>query len=230
MNACRPPVSILQRARAQHVIDALGDRLDVAVEHRDVRAQPEPMRDAVDLEIAIGTALVVTDLLAHPLGEHLGAAARQRIESGLLERDEHLLVGHAVEIREERDLDRREALQMDPGPDPLEAAQQLQIVVERQIRMQAVDDVDFGEGLMGTLPQLVPRLLERHRVRPVVAGLQPRERAEEAAGDADVGRFEADIEVVVRPRAVASSRARGSRAIRAPACPDSRRASARRRR
>ena len=84
---------------------------------------------------------------------------------------QHLLVGHAVEIGEERDLDRGEALQVDVGPDPLEAAQQLRVVVERQIGVQAVDDVDFGERLVGALAQLVPGLLERHRVRAGVAGL-----------------------------------------------------------
>ena len=68
--------------------------------------------------------------------------------------------------------------------------------------MQAVDDVNLGEGLMGALPQLVPRLFERHRVRPVVAGLQAGEGAEQAAGDTDVGRFEPDVEVVVGPRGV----------------------------
>ena len=45
----------------------------------------------------------------------------------------HLLVGHPVEIREERDLDGGEALQMNLGTDPLEAAQQLRVVVERQV-------------------------------------------------------------------------------------------------
>ncbi len=163
---------------------------------------PEAVRDAVDVEVAIGAALVVADLLPHPLGEDLRAAAGQRIEARVLELDEHLLVGHAVEIREERDLDGGEALEMNARTDPLEAAQQLQVVVERQIGMQAVDDVDFGQRLMGALPQLVPRLFERHRVRPVVAGLQPREGAEQAAGDADVGRFEPDVEVVVGARAV----------------------------
>ena len=95
--------------------------------------------------------------------------------------------------------------------------------------MQAVDDVDFGERLAGALPQLVPRLLERHRVRAGVAGPQPRERAEQAARDADVGRFEADVEVVVGRARRAASRARGWRASRARACRDTRTAARRRR-
>jgi hypothetical protein len=35
------------------------------------------MRDAVNAEIAIGVGLVVADLPAHALGEHLRAAPRQ---------------------------------------------------------------------------------------------------------------------------------------------------------
>src|SRR5215472_6356505 len=92
---------------------------------------------------------------------------------------------------------------MDLGTDAFEAPQHLRVVLERQIGMQAVDDVDFGERLAGALPQLVPRLLERHRVRAGIAGPQPRERAEQTARDADVRRLEADVEVVVRARAVA---------------------------
>ena len=69
--------------------------------------------------------------------------------------------------------------------------------------MQTVDDVNFGQRLVGAMPQFVPGFFERHRVRAGIAGLQPRERAEETAGDADVGRFKADVEVVVGAPAVA---------------------------
>ncbi len=115
---------------------------------------------------------------------------------------QHLLVGHAVQIGEEGNLDGREALQVNRRADPFEAAQHVRVVLERQVRMQPVDDVDFGQGLMGTAAQLVPDLLERHRVRARITRLEPRERAEQAAGDTDVGRLEADVEVVVRARAV----------------------------
>ena len=160
------------------------------------------MRDAMNVEIPIGAALVVADLLAHALGEDLGAAARQRIEAGLDQLAQHLLVGHAVQVGEERDLHGGEALQMNAGPDALEAAQQLRVVAERQIWIQAVDDVQLGQRLMCALPQLVPRLLERHRVGRGIRRLQTRERTEETARDADVGRLEAQVVVEVGPRAV----------------------------
>ena len=67
---------VLQRARAHHVVDALGHRLDVAVEHRHVGAQPEPVRELVNRQIAIGVGFVVRDLLPHPRREDLRAAAR----------------------------------------------------------------------------------------------------------------------------------------------------------
>jgi hypothetical protein len=91
---------------------------------------------------------------------------------------------------------------MDPWPDPLETAQQLLVVVERQIGVQAVDDMDFGERLMSAAAQLVPGLLVRHRVRPWIAGAQARERAEQTRGHADVRGLDADVVVVVGARAV----------------------------
>ena len=49
----------------------------MSVQHRDVGAQAEPVRDAMDAEVPIGVALIVTDLPADTLGEDLGSAARQ---------------------------------------------------------------------------------------------------------------------------------------------------------
>jgi hypothetical protein len=69
--------------------------------------------------------------------------------------------------------------------------------------MQAVDDVDFGQRLMRPPAQFVPGLLERQRVRAGIARPQPRERAEQAGGDADVRRFDPDVVVVVGARSVA---------------------------
>ncbi len=193
---------VLERARAEHVIHPLLDRLDVPVEHRDVGAHPEAVREPVDREVAVGAALVVADLLPHALSEHFRAAARQRIEPGRLELPQDLLVGLPVQVREEGDLDSGEALQVDLRTNPLEAAEHVRVVGEGQIRMEAVHDVDFGQRLPVALAQLVPRLLERHRVRPGVARTEPRERAEQAARDADVGRLEPDVEVVIRARPV----------------------------
>jgi hypothetical protein len=63
------------------------------------------MRRAMDGEIAIPVALVVADLAPHACGKNLCAATRQRVESGLAELDQDLLVAQAVEVGEERDFD-----------------------------------------------------------------------------------------------------------------------------
>src|SRR5207249_3512798 len=55
---------------------------------------------------------------------------------------------------------------------------------------------------VSALPELVPCLLERHRVRARIAGLQARERAEQTTGNADVGGLEPDVVVVKRAVAV----------------------------
>ena len=90
-----------------------------------------------------------------------------------------------------------------PGRTFFKPAQQIGVVAERQPRVQAVDDVHFGDGLAGALPELVEDLLDRHRVRAGHALLQPRERAEQARRFADVGRFEPQVVIEVGPRAVA---------------------------
>ena len=114
----------------------------------------------------------MADLPPDALGEHLCPAARQRIQSRLHQVAQDLLVGHAVEIGEKRNLDSREALQVDSGPDALEASQQLGVIAERQVRMEAIDDVDFGQRLVRARAELVPGMLERKRVGPIVAGLR----------------------------------------------------------
>ena len=70
--------------------------------------------------------------------------------------------------------------------------------------MEAVDYVDFRQWLLTAAPQLVPGLFERHCVRAGIAGFQPRERAEQAACNADIGRFDSNVVVEVRAPAVAA--------------------------
>ena len=58
-----------------------------------------------------------------------------------------LLPGSDEFLREEVNLDRREAFQMNRGPDAFEPAQELLVPLERQIGMKAIDDVNLGDGL-----------------------------------------------------------------------------------
>ena len=69
--------------------------------------------------------------------------------------------------------------------------------------MQAVHDVHFGHRLIAALAELVEDLLHRHGVRAGHAFLQPRERTEQARRFADVGRFEPQVVIEIRARAMA---------------------------
>src|SRR5438034_11732936 len=99
------------------------------------------MRCAVNVEISLGAAFVVRDLSASGLGQDFRAAARQRVEARGDQLLQNLLVGLAVKVREERNLDGREAFEMHVGTDPFEPAQELRVVVPRQVRMESVDQM-----------------------------------------------------------------------------------------
>ncbi len=71
------PGLVRQCAHAQHVIHALGDRFDMAVEHRDVGPHPEAVRRTVDVEVTIRSALVVANLSADAFGKDLCTPAWQ---------------------------------------------------------------------------------------------------------------------------------------------------------
>ena len=160
------------------------------------------MGDAVNREPPVGVSLVVTDFAAHALGEYFRSPAGQRRKAGVHQLAQHLLVGLPVQVGEERDLDCREALQMDLGPDSFEAAQQLQVILERQVGMKAVDDVHFGERLIAAHSQLFPGLFHRHGVGTGIAGPQACKGTEQATRHADVRGFNANVVVVIRAIAV----------------------------
>ena len=75
---------VLLVAQAEEVVDALLVRLDVPVEHRAVRRDPQPVRGVVHVEPDLGRLLARRDEPPHAVGEDLGAAARKRAEAGCL--------------------------------------------------------------------------------------------------------------------------------------------------
>ena len=74
---------VLQVAQLAQVIHAVGERLDVAVEHGAGAAPPQPMPGAMDVEIFLGGFLALGDRGADFLAEDLRAAAGERIEAGV---------------------------------------------------------------------------------------------------------------------------------------------------
>ena len=102
------------------------------------------MRDAVYVQPAVGVHLVVAELLARARVEDLGAAAGERAQARVDQLYEHLLVGLAVLFGKVVDLNRSKPLDMQVGALLFDAAQQVQIVLPRQIGVEPVDDVHLG--------------------------------------------------------------------------------------
>ena len=69
---------VLQLAQPKQVVDPLRVGLDVPVQHRAVRRDPEPVRRPVDVEPVVRMLLAGRDEPAHAIREDLGAAAGQR--------------------------------------------------------------------------------------------------------------------------------------------------------
>ena len=167
--------------------------LDVAVQHRRIRANAQPVRNAVHLDPVFGVELLLGDGRAHALAEHLGAAAGQRVEPGIAKRDEHIVIGHLLDARDVRDLDRGERLDVHIGVALLQSAEHLGVVLEPCAHVEPAHDVELAHvRIRGGLRV---HLIHRVAIRPGFLG-QPRVRAEDArlAKDADVGR----IDVLVR--------------------------------
>ena len=76
----------------------------------------------------------------------------------------------------------------------LQLAQHLRVVLPRQRRVQAVDDVQLGEPLVLHREGLLDRLADAHRVRVLLAGLAL-EAAVGAGRRADVGQVQVPVDV-----------------------------------
>ena len=106
---------------------------------RALGRDPEPVRGVVDVEPLVGVLLAGRDERAHAVGEDLGAAAGHRVEAGVLQRAQDLLVRAALEPRHVVDLGRRVELEVDVRQRLLQLAQEPGVVLEVDVRVLAVD-------------------------------------------------------------------------------------------
>ena len=184
------------------MLDALFFGLDVAVEHGGVGAQADLVRGAGDIEPLLAADFVVADDFAHARIENFRAAAGQRIDAGVLERDQRIANGKLGDAREVADLDHGEGFQVHAGAALLEAAHQVEKIFERQIGMQAADHVKFRGAFAHALLGALPDFFEREGVGAGRIGAAA-EGAELAMRDADVGGIDVAIDVEVADVAVA---------------------------
>ena len=102
---------ILELTQAQHVIDPMTRLLDVAVQHRGGCLQTLAMGEAMDARPVFPMRVVVNNLVADLLVKDLGAAAGERIETGIDQFVQNLVSGQAADPLEPVDLGGGERLQ-----------------------------------------------------------------------------------------------------------------------
>ena len=126
---------VLQLPQALQVLDALGQRLDVAEHHRAGRSAAQLVPDAMDFQPFVGQALVDGHGLADAIDEDLAAAAGQTAEAGFLEPAQHFAQRQLVDLVEVPDLRRTEGVQIELRIARLEIAQQLLVPLQLQTGM-----------------------------------------------------------------------------------------------
>jgi hypothetical protein len=174
------------------VVNAVGNTLDVTKHHGGRGVHAEPVSDAHGRQPCLGVALTDADLAAHGRGEDLAPASGHAVEAGLLHRPhdpvELLLQRLARRIEEAHELDQlrgAERVDVQRGEPVLDCAQQVEIPVQRQVRVHAALHEDLGAADLDELADLLQQLLEGQRIRVVLVPVAAK-GAERAAGRADV--------------------------------------------
>src|SRR5262249_21469110 len=184
------PARVLLLAQPDEVLDALGHGFDVTVEHGGVGLEAEGVRDAVDLEPAIGVGLArEAQLFLQTLGEDLRAAARHRMETGLLQPGQRLPRLDLPATPEVVDLRRREGLDLRLRPGGVDGRDHPLEVFERPVGMVPAHDVSLAGPRLDHLEHILDGVLERARL-----ALLASEVAERAGEHTEVGRIDVAVE------------------------------------
>src|SRR6266568_163656 len=185
---------VLQLPQHLHVRDPVGSGLDVAVEHRGVALQAGQMRQADDLQPAPSRYFLRADLLPDLLHQDFGTATRHGAETGADKALKHLLDRQAGNTGKIFDLHGGEGFDMELRCGMADGPQGLFVELERQVGVQAADDMHFGGSFTLRRDSPPADFVQRQGVGAVLAG-GSREGAEGAAVDADVGRVYMAVDV-----------------------------------
>jgi hypothetical protein len=187
------------------VLQSVGQGLAQAVHHRDRGLHALAVGLLLDAEPFLGLRLLLRHALADLVHQDLAAAARDAVEPRLPQLPHDLRDREAEALAEEDHLAGREPMDVDRVV-PLDVAHQLEIPLERDVRVVSAleQDLHAADGL--ALVDLGADLLEAEDVPLGVAGPAV-ERAELAVGDADVGVVDVPVDDV------------GDHALRVPAPP-----------
>ncbi len=191
----KPPVSLLDFAEQQQLIDPVLGSFDVSVHQRGGAANAAAMRGADDLLPLLGGEFVARKHEADVVVENLGGRSRQSVEAIVAQHAQIIFERHAGEFDAVDDLHGRESVNVHAGYGLLYRAQNVAIVERRQAVRQAALNADFGGADFPGFDGLLRDLLEAEEVGVGFARAAA-EGAELAADEADIGEIDIAIDDV----------------------------------
>ncbi len=178
------------------MLDALLFGLDVSVQHGGVGGEPHFVGRPRDIEPLLAADFVVADDFPDARIENLRAAAGERVHTRFLQGHQRVADGKLGDAREVADLDHGERFQVDPRAALLESAHQVEEILERQIGVQAADQMELRGAFAGALFGALVNFFEREGVSTRSVRVAAK-RAQPAMGHADVGRIDVPVDVVI---------------------------------
>ncbi len=192
---------VLQFAQPDEVIRALFLGFHVAVKHRGIRMQSNFMRLPRDAQPHLSADFVIANNPAHARMKNLRAAAGKGIDPRLFQLQQGFFGGKFRDAREVAHLDHGECFQVHARAALFEPADHFQKIFERQVRVQAADNVKFQRAFAHTLFRARINLIQRKIVGAGRVGIAAK-GAKLAVCNADVCRIDVPIDVVIRDIAV----------------------------
>ena len=184
---------VLELADLAHVLDALLERLDVAVHHRRGRRHPEAMGLPHDVEPLLRLRLLRRDDRPHAVDEDLCAATWDRVEPRVAKPRQRLRHGELRTPRDVLDLRRRERVEVDRVAS-LDRAEEILVVVDPEVRVVAALHEQPGPADRDRLLDLLVDDRLRQQIALAQVAGSAVERAEVAVGDADVRVVEVPVD------------------------------------
>jgi len=136
---------ILQLAQLAEVIDALSESFDMSVEHSASAAATHGVPGAMDIEPFRGSLLAATNFISHRGIENFRAAAGHRSKAGVAQKLKCVTNGHAKNsLRQMAHLDGRECFDVQIWIECAQAAQEIEVPILFQCRMQTTNHVYFS--------------------------------------------------------------------------------------
>ncbi len=197
--------AILKLPKTEQMLDALLDGFDVAVQQGGVGDDAFAVQRLGDLQPAVAADFIGIQFPPDPLAQHLRAAAGHHAQTGLLERPNGSGQPQAAQLGHVVDFHRREGLDGRLGPHEPGGADHVQIILKREAWIDAAHDMDFPDGVGGSLQQPLPHVEDVQGERPFPTVGIPAEGAEPALIPADVGVVQVLILDEEGPVAVPSS-------------------------